>query len=58
MTHLSNTAFFVLKHPLGRAYTLANIKRTQIRLPTSKDGFPYWEFMENYIKSLPYSANI
>lgn len=42
----------------GRAYTLANIKKTKLRLPIKQDGSLNLEFMENYIKSLPYSANI
>lgn len=42
----------------GRAYTLANIKKTKLRLPIKQNGAPDWEFMDNYIKSLPYSANI
>lgn len=42
----------------GRAYTLANIKKTKLLLPVKQDGTPNWVFMEDYIKSLPYSANI
>lgn len=42
----------------GRAYTLANIKKTKLLLPVKQDGTLNWEFMENYIKSLPYSSNI
>lgn len=33
------------------------LKNFQIKLP-SKQGKPDWEFMENYIKSLPYSSNL
>lgn len=29
-----------------------------IKLPVDKDGNPDWEFMENYIKTLPYSSSI
>ena len=42
----------------GRAFTLANIKKTKIRLPVNTKGLPDWKFMKNYIKGLPYSANI
>lgn len=34
------------------------IKNMKIKLPVKTDGTPDWKFMENYIKSLPYSANI
>ena len=34
------------------------IKNMKIKLPVKIDGSPDWEFMENYIKSLPYSANL
>ena len=29
-----------------------------IKLPINKKNEPDWEFMENYIKSLPYSCNL
>ena len=45
------------KYSFGRKYG-KYVKGTKILLPTTKDGTPDWEFMENYIKSLPYSANI
>lgn len=31
---------------------------SNIKLPTRKDGSPDFDFMENYIKSLPYSSQI
>jgi len=34
------------------------MKKTKIKLPVKKDGSPDWKFMEDYIKSLPYSKNI
>jgi hypothetical protein len=30
----------------------------KIKLPTLRNGKPDWDFMRNYIKSLPYSSNI
>ena len=33
-------------------------KKETIKLPIDSQGNPDWEFMENYIKSLPYSVNI
>lgn len=29
-----------------------------IRLPQTSDGKPDWEWMENYMKSLPYSDRV
>lgn len=34
------------------------IKNMRIKLPVDSNGNPDWQFMENYIKSLPYSANL
>ena len=45
------------KYSFGRKYG-KYVKQTAIILPSTEDGKPDWEFMENYIKSLPYSANI
>lgn len=42
----------------GRAFIIPNIEKTKIKLPVDSDGNPDWVFMENYIKSLPYSANL
>ncbi len=42
----------------GRKWTLEKMKDTIIKLPGKKDGTPDFGFMENYIKSLPYSDRI
>ena len=42
----------------GRAFTKDLIKDTLLRLPIDEDGNPDYKFMEEYIKSLPYSQNI
>lgn len=34
------------------------IKNMKIKLPVDSGGNPDWQFMEDYIKSLPYSANL
>lgn len=34
------------------------MKKTQIKLPSDINGGPDWQFMEDYIKSLPYSSNL
>lgn len=42
----------------GRAFTKDLIKQTKVYLPMDKDGNPDYEFMEDYIKSLPFSKKI
>ncbi|TRZ50926.1 MAG: hypothetical protein D4S01_05825 [Dehalococcoidia bacterium] len=34
------------------------MKKTQIKLPSDNAGNPNWQFMEDYIKSLPFSSNL
>ena len=45
------------RYSYGRAFKMDLIKSTIIKLPTKNDS-PDWEFMENYIKSLPYGDRI
>ena len=48
----------VFRYSYGRKWTVEEqLKNTVIKLP-AKDGRPDFEFMEKYIKSLPYSFNI
>ena len=42
------------KYSYGRIIN-SNYFETAIKLPADKDGNPDWAYMENYIKSLPYS---
>lgn len=42
----------------GRKWTLEKMKKTILKLPAKPDGTPDFEYMENYIKSLPYSDRI
>jgi hypothetical protein len=42
----------------GRAANKERIENFKIKLPIDKNGDPDWKFMEDYIKSLPYSASI
>ena len=42
----------------GRKWDKELMQQSSIKLPTDSDGNPDWQFMENYIKSLPYSANV
>ena len=60
------TALFVcsiLKHDkyrysYGRKWTLDKMKTTKIKLPATADGKPDWQWMENYIKTLPYGDRL
>ena len=42
----------------GRKWTIEKMKETFIKLPSRSDGDPDFEYMEKYIKSLPYSDKI
>ena len=42
----------------GRKWRPKRMPYSLIKLPVTKDGIPDWQFMETYIKYLPYSANI
>jgi hypothetical protein len=42
----------------GYKWTLARMKATTIRLPVSADGKPDWNYMEVFMKGLPFSAAI
>jgi len=46
------------KYQYGRQYRQKNFKKHKIKLPVANDGAPDWQFMEDYIKSLPYSKSI
>lgn len=45
------------KYNFGRSWTGDRLRNTIVELP-SLDGQPDWQFMEDYIKSLPYSDRI
>ena len=45
------------KFDYGRQIRLNDAKKIKIKLPVTKEGNPDWQFMEDYIKSLPYSSN-
>ena len=46
------------KWDYGRQCRKNDTEKIKIKLPVDSAGNPDWEFMENYIKSLPYSANL
>lgn len=46
------------RYSYGRAYKLDSIRNTELRLPATPDGKPDWQWMEDYIKSLPYGDRL
>lgn len=46
------------KYNYSRKWTLSRMKKTKIKLPANNQGKPDWDFMEQYIKSLPFSSNL
>ncbi|MBQ3828476.1 MAG: restriction endonuclease subunit S [Aeriscardovia sp.] len=42
----------------GRKWTLPNMRDAIVKLPADDDGNPNWAWMEQYMKSLPYSDRI
>ena len=46
------------KYAYGRQLRIKRLQSESIKLPTDKNGNPDWQFMENCIKSLPYSSNL
>lgn len=46
------------RYSYGRAYKLDLIRNTKLKLPVTPEGKPDWQYMENYIKSLPYGDRL
>ncbi|MDR1543235.1 MAG: restriction endonuclease subunit S, partial [Prevotellaceae bacterium] len=46
------------KYAYGRKFNQDRIRATKLLLPAISETQPDWDFMENYIKSLPYADNI
>lgn len=42
----------------GFKWRIERMKESKIKLPVDKNGSPDWQFMEDYIKSLPYTASL
>ena len=49
---------FANKYNYDNQFREHTYKKESIKLPVDPQGNPDWEFMDNYIKSLPYSANL
>ena len=46
------------KYDFGRQVRLQRLDFDEFKLPVDENGNPDWQFMENYIKSLPYSSSL
>ncbi len=46
------------RYGYGRKFSQKRIKTTKIKLPIDCHSNPDWQFMEDYIKSLPYSSHL
>ncbi len=46
------------RYNYGRKWHLERMRHSQILLPITLNGEPNWEFMEIYIKSLPFSSQL
>ena len=46
------------RYSYGRIVNNKQLSDTQIKLPATSGGLPDWDYMEQYIKSLPYSDRI
>ena len=42
----------------GRKWGIERMKKSEIRLPVNQNGDIDWDYIESYIKSLPYSSSI
>lgn len=46
------------RYNYGRKWHLGRMNESVIKLPITENGGPDWQFMEKYIKSLPYSSGV
>jgi hypothetical protein len=46
------------RYNYGRKWHLGRMEESVIRLPVNVNGDPDWQFMDDYVKSLPYSNNL
>lgn len=50
--------FEQFRYSYGKKFNQEKIRNTKIKLPVDSKSNPDWQFMEDYMKSLPYSASI
>jgi len=43
------------KWDYGRKWRVGRMMESKIKLPTTNDGNPDWNYMEDYIRNLPFS---
>jgi len=48
----------LFRYGYGRQFRKEDTEKNKYLLPVTSEGQPDWQFMENYIKSLPYADNI
>jgi len=46
------------RYSYGRKWGLERMRKTKIKLPVNQSGNPDWPFIEEFIKSLPYSKGL
>ena len=46
------------RYSYGRKASQQRIRQSNVRLPATEDGRPDWQFMEKFIKAMPYSSNL
>ena len=46
------------KFSYGRKWTMEKMKQSIVKLPITEQGLPDWDYMECYIKNLPYGERI
>lgn len=56
LVSILNKEFY--KYSYGRARILSKIREETIKLPVTPDRTPDWQFMEDYIKALPYGDRL
>ncbi len=46
------------RYNYGRKWGKQKMEKDTIKFPTDNQGNPDWQFMEDYVKSRPYSGNL
>ena len=46
------------RYSYGRKWGMDRMNQSEIKLPVKYDGTPDFDYMESYVKSLPYSTNV
>lgn len=46
------------RYNYGRKCSQSRLKEAEIKLPATNKGYPDFAYIERYVKTLPYSANL